>query len=119
MKRLVLLALPLALSACSSAQLANGVATASKYQQDVANACAVASVAANDPASVLLAANVAPVAQAINLVRGSCGTEEALAKIALDPLTVAWVGTLTTTIQSGGKVVPPAPVAPGAVAGVK
>lgn len=100
------------LAGCTSSQIASGVATATKYQQDIANACAIANASANDPAAILLAAAVPDVGSAVNLVKSSCTTEAALANLALNPLSVAWVGTLNTTIKSGGKVVPPAPVAP-------
>jgi len=101
-----------ALSGCTSAQIASGVATASKYQQDVQNACAIASASANNPAAVLLGASVPAVAQAVNLVKASCSTEEAVASLVLSPTSVAWLGTLNTTITSKGKTVLPPPVAP-------
>jgi hypothetical protein len=104
----------LALPACTSAQLASGVAQVSKYQSDVAQACAIASASASDPAAVLLQASVPEVAQAVNLIKASCSTEQAIASLVLSPTSVAWLGTLTTTIQSRGKVVLPPPVAPQA-----
>lgn len=102
----------LLLTGCTSAQISGAVATADKYQADVQKACAIASASAADPAAILLQASVPSVAQAVNLVKASCSTEEAVASLVLSPTSVAWLGTLTTTIQTKGAVVPPAPVAP-------
>lgn len=110
MKSIYLFAVPvvLALTSCTTAQ----VAQVDKYQQDVQTACSLAASSAADPAAVLLAANVPDVAKAVSLVAASCGTEKAVAALVLSPTSVAWLGTLVTTIKSGGKTVPPAPVAP-------
>ena len=107
---LISLAIAVALSGCTSAQIASGVATASKYQADVVAACTVAQDAASAAGTLTLV--VPQVAAAASLVSASCGSEEAIAKIVLDPLTVAWLGTLTTTLRTGGAVVPPPPVNP-------
>lgn len=113
---LALSLVPFALTGCSTTQIASGIATADKYQSDVQKACMIASTSANDPAAVLLAASVPAVASAINLVKASCGTEESVASLVLSPTSVAWLGTLDTTITSKGAVVPPAPTAPTAKA---
>ena len=102
------------LAACSSAQIASDLAQANKYQSQVANACAIASASANDPGALLLQASVPAVAQAVKLIQASCGTEQAVASLVLSPTSVAWLGTLITTIQSGGKTVLPPPVDPTA-----
>jgi len=101
-----LLASCVALAGCTAAQIAQ----VSKYQSDVAAACSIASIAAADPLAVALQASVPAVAQAANLVKASCGTEQAIASLVLSPTSVAWINTLITTLKSGGKVVPPAPV---------
>ena len=111
-KRHLALALIAILPACTSAQVANDLAQASKYPAAVMNGCAIANASANDPAAILLQANVPSVAQAVNLIKASCSTEQAIASLVLSPTSVAWLGTLTTTINSGGKVVLPPPVAP-------
>lgn len=110
--RTAILALLTLLPACSTGQIASDISVASKYQSQVANACAIASASANDPGAVLLQASVPSVAQAAKLVQASCATEGAVASLVLSPTSVAWLGTLTTTIQSGGKTVLSPPVSP-------
>lgn len=100
------------LSACTTAQVASTVATVSKYQSDVASACSIASNAAADPLVLALQASVPDVAQAVSLIKASCSSEATIAALVLSPTSVAWLGTLTTTIKSGGKTVLPAPVSP-------
>lgn len=101
-----ILAAPLILAGCTTAQISQ----VSQYQQAVQNACTIASAAAADPLAAALVASNSDVASAVNLVKASCGTEEAVATLVLSPTSVAWVNTLTTTLKSGGKVVPPAPI---------
>lgn len=102
----------LALVACTSAQIAATSATASKYQADVQAACNIAVAALNNPLATAAKDFVPAVAQAANLVTSSCTTEEQIATLVNSPTSVAWLGTLSTTIKTGGKTVPPAPVAP-------
>lgn len=97
----------LGLAGCTSAQVASTVATVSKYQADVAAACSIAEGIATGP----LAA-IPVVSSAAALIHSGCDTEEAIASLALSPTSVAWLGTLVTTIKSKGAVVLPAPVAP-------
>lgn len=97
-----------ALTGCTSTQLQ----TAAKYQSAVQAACDTAKAAAATPLATLALATVPNVAQAANLVASSCTTEEQIAALVNSPLSVAWIGTLSTTLKTGGKVVLPPPVAP-------
>jgi len=67
------------LAACTPAQQA----AAPGYQQEIAAACNVAMVLAP------MAGPVAP------WIIGGCATEEAIAKLALDPSSLAWINGLT------------------------
>ena len=64
-----------ALGACTAAQ----VDTANRYQAEIAGACAVAMTLAP------IAGQVAP------WIIGGCATEAAIAKLALDPSSLAWL----------------------------
>lgn len=86
-----------------------GCATVAAYELQVRSACSQAVADTESPLG-LLAQTVPPVAVAVGLVEASCKTEAALATLIISPTAVAWVNTLITTIRSGGKVVPPAPI---------
>lgn len=83
----------------------------SKYETDVRNACLVFEAAANSPLGDL-ASSIPVVGSAISLGKSGCDTESAIQTLIGSPTSVAWIGTLVTTIQSKGTVVPPAPVDP-------
>lgn len=101
-----IVAATLALTSCTSAQIASTETTVSKYQADVAAACSIATTAVGTTAAIL-----DPNVQTAALLVGSaCGTEEAVASLVLSPTSVAWLNTLITTLKSNGKVVPPAPI---------
>lgn len=72
------------LTACSDTQLA----TASKYQKDVAAVCSGA---------MLLAPLAGPMAP---WIIAGCGSEEAIAKLALDPTSKAWVDGLIKKVMA-------------------
>lgn len=90
----------------------SGCATATKYQADVQAACDAAKAAAATPLATIAQATVPDVAQATNLVISSCTTEEQIAALVNSQTSVAWLGTLTTTLKTGGKTVLPPPVSP-------
>jgi hypothetical protein len=90
------------LASCTTAQ----VAQVASYQAAVQNACAIA----EGEASGSVAMAIPDVARAVMLAHSACDREEAIASLILSPTSVAWLNTLITTIKSGGKVVPPAPV---------
>lgn len=79
MKRMIAAAtLGLAATACTPQQ----VATATSYQQKISDACAIAM-----PLSSAAPA-IAP------WIIGGCATEDAIARLALDPTSLAWVNDL-------------------------
>jgi hypothetical protein len=90
------------LVACTTAQIAK----VEGYQAAVQNACAIAEGEASGSAALA----IPDVARAVMLAHSACDREEAIASLILSPTSVAWLNTLITTIKSGGKVVPPAPV---------
>lgn len=75
-----------ALGACTAAQ----VGTANRYQAEIAGACAVAMKLAP------IAGQVAP------WIVGGCATEAAIAKLALDPNSLAWVEGLAVKVKAKG-----------------
>jgi hypothetical protein len=83
MNRALALAGLLALAACTPAQLEE----ATLYQARIAGACSVAMT-------------LAPVAGlAAPWIIGACGTEAAIARIALDPSTLAWINDLVAKLR--------------------
>lgn len=86
MTRALRFAIPFALvvTACTPAQLV----TAQSYQDRIAGACAVAMTLAP------LAGPVAP------WIIGGCGTEAMIAKLALDPSSLAWINGLVAQAKS-------------------
>lgn len=72
------------LAACTAPQ----VATATKYQADIAAACGVAMTLSP------LAGPYAP------WIVAGCSTEGAVAKLALDPTSLAWVNGLAAKVRS-------------------
>ena len=77
------IALPLALVACTPQQ----IQTAQDYQARIAGACGVLMTLA--PFSGAMAP----------WVIGACSTEAAIAKIALDPTTLAWLNDMAAKIR--------------------
>lgn len=86
--RLILtVAAAFALTGCTTAQ----VNTARTYQQDVAAACHVAmGLVTTTP----LGAVPTPVGPIAPWILGGCATEEAIARLALDPTSLAWINGL-------------------------
>ena len=84
MKRIVLTAsITGLLASCSATQ----IASVSTYQADIASVCAVA---------MTLAPVAGPVAP---WIIGGCATEEAIAKLALDPSSLAWLQGLIAKVR--------------------
>lgn len=110
LKKFIATVCVLALAGCTTAQIASVEATASKYQSAVVAACSTANALANAPGISLLT-SISVVTQAVNLVKASCSTEEAIGALVLSPTSEAWLNTLITTISTKGKTVLPAPTA--------
>lgn len=79
----------LALGACTTGQ----VTTAQSYQAKIAGVCNTAMTLVSFPLFAPFAAPVAP------WVIGGCATEEAIAKLALDPSSLAWVNGLINKMK--------------------
>lgn len=77
----------------------------SSYETDVRNVCSIADGVVGDAIGTIPA-----VGSAVNLIKSSCDTEEAIQTLVSSPTSVAWVNTLITTVKSKGTVIPPAPI---------
>lgn len=83
--KLVTLALALGLAGCAAAQ----VATTQSYQDKIAGACGVAMT-------------LAPIAGPVTpWILGGCATEAAIARLALDPSSLAWINGLVVKARGG------------------
>jgi hypothetical protein len=95
MKRnLAALGLALALAACSTAQIQTGASAVQLACQDA--------MAAGSQAQASLKGGALDTANDIvaNYVMPACGTADAIAKIAADPTTAEWLGSLSTQLKT-------------------
>lgn len=84
MNRILAVALIASVAACTTAQ----VDKATGYQTMIAGACSTA---------MLLSPNAGPIAP---YIIGGCATEEAIARLALDPSSLAWVNNLVAKVKT-------------------
>jgi len=84
----------LALGACSSDQLSRFTAGAARVEPALEAACRTASTLAT------VAGLVPGVGAILPYINVGCGTAEGLARLAADPSSVEWVGTLSGQIKA-------------------
>jgi hypothetical protein len=109
MKKFIGLISCISLLGCSTGQIASVEKTIAPYETAVRNACNTFNSIVDSPIGSL-ATDIPVVSTAIALGKSGCGTEAAIQSLLTSPVSVAWVNTLSTTIKSSGKIVPPAPI---------
>ena len=86
------------LAACSTAQLAQTQAVITAVPSDVAGACAVVNKNEGIAQGVLKGGAANTVASVTPYIDSVCATSEAMAAVANDPTTAAWIKGLNATV---------------------
>jgi hypothetical protein len=99
MKSIIIASLGFAmLAGCSTTRLAQTQAVAAAIPADLAGACAIVNKNEGIASGVLKGGAANTVANVAPYIDSVCATSQAMAAVAADPTTVAWVNGLNSTV---------------------
>lgn len=100
MNKLIALVAAVALAGCSTAQVASTQAVLTAIPADLAAACATASSAAAIAQATVKGGAANTVSNVASYVTAGCATGQAIATLAADPSSTAWVEGLTAQLKA-------------------